>query len=67
MLWILSAEGLLEQYKTNIYGVANVTCAFLPYMRARRDGIIVVTGSRSGARILPVSSLLSYLKSFQRN
>ncbi|KAF8521583.1 short-chain oxidoreductase [Hysterangium stoloniferum] len=35
-------------YKTNVFGVINVTHAFLAHMRERRNGTIVVVGSRSG-------------------
>ncbi|KAF8510261.1 hypothetical protein JB92DRAFT_2941317 [Gautieria morchelliformis] len=41
-------EGFVDIYKTNIYGVVNVTNAFLPYMRDRRSGTVVIVGSRSG-------------------
>ncbi|KAF8584680.1 NAD-P-binding protein [Ramaria rubella] len=41
-------EGLLEVYKTNVFGVANVTNAVLPCMRQRRNGTIVIIGNRSG-------------------
>ncbi|KAF8510246.1 hypothetical protein JB92DRAFT_2941172 [Gautieria morchelliformis] len=42
------AEGFMDIYKTNIYGVVNVTNAFLPNMRDRRSGTVVIVGSRSG-------------------
>ncbi|KAF8580265.1 NAD(P)-binding protein [Ramaria rubella] len=41
-------DGLLEMFKTNVFGHVNVTNAFLPYMRAQRSGTIVFVGSRSG-------------------
>ncbi|KAF8478850.1 short-chain oxidoreductase [Gautieria morchelliformis] len=44
----VGSEGFMEQYKTNVFGVINVTHAFLPHMRQREDGTIVVIGSRSG-------------------
>lgn len=43
-----SAEGFMEQYKTNVFGVINVTNAFLPHMRQRGEGTVIVIGSRSG-------------------
>ncbi|KAF8584869.1 NAD(P)-binding protein [Ramaria rubella] len=43
-------EMLLEMYKTNVFGVVNVTNAFLPYLRQRRSGTVVIVGSRSGWR-----------------
>ncbi|KAF5355243.1 hypothetical protein D9758_006006 [Tetrapyrgos nigripes] len=36
-----------EQFETNIFGVVDVTNAVLPYMRARKQGTVVVIGSRS--------------------
>ncbi|KAF8510258.1 hypothetical protein JB92DRAFT_3083634 [Gautieria morchelliformis] len=42
------AEGFMYIYKTNIYGVVNVTNTFLPYMRDRQSGTVVIVGSRSG-------------------
>ncbi|KAF8584216.1 short-chain oxidoreductase [Ramaria rubella] len=44
----VGADGFMEQYKTNVFGVINVTHAFLPHMRHRGNGTIVVIGSRSG-------------------
>jgi NADP-dependent 3-hydroxy acid dehydrogenase YdfG len=38
----------MEQYKTNVFGVINVTNAFLPHMRHRGEGTVIVIGSRSG-------------------
>lgn len=49
-----SPEGMLEQYKINVFGVANVTSAFLPHFRGRRSGTVIITGSRSGSRVVPV-------------
>lgn len=49
----LGPDKLLEQYKVNVFGLSNVTTAFLPHFRERRSGTIVVTGSRSGVRVMP--------------
>ncbi|KAF8312747.1 NAD(P)-binding protein [Cantharellus anzutake] len=49
----IGPEGLEQQYKVNVFGVLAVAKAFLPYMRQRREGIIVIMGSRSGWRIAP--------------
>lgn len=38
----------MKLYKTNVFGVINVTNAFLPYMRQCRNGTVVIIGSRSG-------------------
>ncbi|TFY67125.1 hypothetical protein EVG20_g4054 [Dentipellis fragilis] len=40
-------QGWERQFRTNVFGVINVTNAVLPYMRARRDGNVVILGSRS--------------------
>jgi len=34
-------------FEVNFFGVVKVTNAFLPHMRSRRDGTIVIIGSRS--------------------
>ena len=36
----------MELYKTNVFGLINVTTAMLPYMRTARSGTIVMIGSR---------------------
>ena len=51
---VYRGEGFMIQYKVNVFGVVNVTNAFLPYMRARKEGTIVMMGSRSGWRRLEV-------------
>ncbi|KAH8099912.1 short-chain oxidoreductase [Phellopilus nigrolimitatus] len=43
----LGYDGALAQMKTNYLGPLNVTNAFLPHMRARREGTLVFIGSRS--------------------
>ncbi|TDL27960.1 NAD(P)-binding protein [Rickenella mellea] len=43
----VGTEGYLSQMQTNFFGPLNVTNAFLPHMRGRRDGRIVFIGSRS--------------------
>ncbi|KAI0056340.1 NAD(P)-binding protein, partial [Artomyces pyxidatus] len=44
------AEGMMHVMHTNYFGVLNVTNATLPHMRARRDGTVVIIGSRSAYR-----------------
>lgn len=39
-----------RQFKTNVYGLFDVTIAVLPYMRERRSGTVVLIGSRSAWR-----------------
>ena len=48
----------MTMYKTNVFGVVNVTNAFLPYMRRQRSGTVVIIGSRSGwSNRFPVCTL----------
>ncbi|EJC99368.1 NAD-binding protein [Fomitiporia mediterranea MF3/22] len=46
----VGVEGYQTQFNTNFFGPMNVTHAFLPYMRAQREGTIVFVGSRSSWR-----------------
>ncbi|KAI0056338.1 NAD-P-binding protein [Artomyces pyxidatus] len=46
----LGAEGILEVMRTNFFGAVNVTNAFLPHMREKREGTVVLLGSRSAFR-----------------
>ncbi|KAI0067893.1 NAD-P-binding protein [Artomyces pyxidatus] len=41
-------ERISDIVRTNLTSVADLTNAVLPYMRARRDGTILIIGSRSG-------------------
>ncbi|KAJ7754541.1 hypothetical protein B0H16DRAFT_1542689 [Mycena metata] len=36
-----------KQYEVNVFGLLDVTVACLPYMRAQKEGTVVVMGSRS--------------------
>jgi len=55
--------GLLDQLQTNFFGAVNVTNAFLPHMRSRRDGTIVNIGSRAGwTTNIPCSGLYASSK-----
>ena len=38
---------MADPFEVNFFGVVKVTNAFLPHMRSRREGTIVVIGSRS--------------------
>ena len=40
-------EGMAAPFEVNFFGVVKVTNAFLPHMRSRGDGTIVIIGSRS--------------------
>ncbi|KAG1723193.1 uncharacterized protein EDB91DRAFT_182379 [Suillus paluster] len=41
---------MIRQYRTNVFGVLDVTNAALPYMRERSSGTVVIIGSRSAWR-----------------
>jgi NAD(P)-dependent dehydrogenase (short-subunit alcohol dehydrogenase family) len=43
-----SPELTFQQFNTNVFGLLNVSRAFLPYMRAQRSGTIVNIGSIGG-------------------
>jgi NADP-dependent 3-hydroxy acid dehydrogenase YdfG len=38
---------MVAPFEVNFFGVVKVINAFLPHMRSRRDGTIVIIGSRS--------------------
>jgi NAD(P)-dependent dehydrogenase (short-subunit alcohol dehydrogenase family) len=46
----------LKTFQTNVFGMIGVTNAFLPHFRSRRDGTLVMMGSRSAWKPLPVKS-----------
>ncbi|KAI0262611.1 hypothetical protein BC834DRAFT_890947 [Gloeopeniophorella convolvens] len=46
----LGAKGMMACFNTHFIGTINVTNAFLPYMRAQKEGTIVIVGSRSAYR-----------------
>ena len=41
------SDQLRKQYDVNVFGLLDVTTAFLPYMRAQRAGTVVLMGSRT--------------------
>lgn len=47
---IYRSEQLRKQYDVNTFGLVDVTNAFLPYMRSRGSGTVVLMGSRSSWR-----------------
>ncbi len=48
-----SPEETLAQFNTNVFGLLNVTRAFLPHMRARRSGAIAMMSSGGGWKGFP--------------
>ena len=59
---VCRGEGFLAEYRTNVFGVINVTNSFLPSMREKQSGTIVVIGSRSAWQAgVPVSRSLNYV------
>lgn len=47
---------LEKQFKTNVFGLLDVTNATAPHLRARGSGVVVLVGSRSAYRTeIPVS------------
>jgi len=41
-------EKWVEQYDTNVFGVIDVTTAFMPHFRAKKEGIVLFIGSLAG-------------------
>ncbi|KAG7095289.1 hypothetical protein E1B28_006058 [Marasmius oreades] len=52
-----------RQFDTNVFGVMDVTNAVLPYMREKKDGTVIVVGSRSVWRADMLSGLGPYAAS----
>src|SRR5579863_1826132 len=54
----------MNEVKSNFIGPVNVTNAILPHMRLRREGTIVLVGSRSAYRPMIVSTFLNIAPRF---
>jgi NAD(P)-dependent dehydrogenase (short-subunit alcohol dehydrogenase family) len=50
---VLSSEAIEHQFATNVFGVLEVTRAFLPRMRERRSGRVINVSSVVGRFVLP--------------
>jgi NAD(P)-dependent dehydrogenase (short-subunit alcohol dehydrogenase family) len=44
----VTAEQWQQQYNTNVFGVVNVTRAFTPHFRGKKNGFVVFVGSAGG-------------------
>ncbi|KAJ3873040.1 NAD-P-binding protein [Lentinula edodes] len=69
-LKILAEDATLSdfqaQFQTNFYGPAALTNALLPQMRSRREGTIVMIGSRSSWNPIPALSIYAASKAALR-
>ncbi len=52
-----SPEQVRRQFETNVFGLMNVTRAFLPHFRANRAGLFLNVSSINGLTTLPFGSL----------
>ena len=55
-------EQVRKQFETNLFGVMNVTRAFLPHFRSRKKGIILNTTSSGGILTFPLYSIYNSSK-----
>ena len=55
-------EQVRKQFETNLFGVMNVTRAFLPHFRSRKKGIILNTTSSGGILTFPLYSIYNSTK-----
>lgn len=61
------SDELRKQYDVNLFGLLDVTNAFLPYLRAQRSGTVVLMGSRtSWLPEMPTGGLYSSSKAAVR-
>ena len=52
----VSMERVQQQFEVNVYGVARLTQKVLPYMREKRDGLIINTSSMGGKIYTPLGA-----------
>ncbi|HFU3985238.1 TPA: oxidoreductase [Streptococcus suis] len=52
----LSMEKVQQQFEVNVYGVARLTQKVLPYMREKREGLIINTSSMGGKIYTPLGA-----------
>jgi short-subunit dehydrogenase len=53
----VTQEEIQNQFNTNVFGLLNITKTVLPYMRSRKEGIIVNIGSVGGWKGEPAAGL----------
>lgn len=53
----VSDEQMVQQIQTNLFGVVRVTKAFIPYFRAKKQGLFITTGSIAGLVAFPLGSM----------
>ena len=58
----LSSEAVQHQFQTNVFGLLDVTRAFLPRMRERRSGRIINVSSVVGRLVFPGTGVYSATK-----
>lgn len=52
----LPMDKVQQQFEVNVYGVARLTKAVLPYMREKREGLIINTSSMGGKIYTPLGA-----------
>ncbi len=55
-------EQVRKQFETNLFGIMNVTRAFLPHFRSKKKGIILNTTSSGGILTFPLYSIYNSTK-----
>ena len=57
-----TVEEVKAQFETNVFGVVRVCRTVLPYMRQRKNGVVVIIGSIAGLISVPFQSAYSASK-----
>jgi len=59
---LMSDEQIRRQFEVNVFGIFNVTRAFLPHFRENREGMIINISSMAGKVTVPLTSLYNACK-----